>query len=79
MRFRKGGERCKPIGRNHSQTLKRLLQDYGVEPWLRESLPLIYSGDNLVAVANLWICEGYQAEANGYCLKYERITKSTGC
>jgi tRNA(Ile)-lysidine synthase len=79
VRFRKGGERCKPIGRNHSQTLKRLLQDYGIEPWLRESLPLIYSGDNLVAVANLWICEGYQAEANGYCLKYERITKSTGC
>ncbi len=74
--FRQGGERCKPFGRAHSQTLKRLLQDYAVEPWLRESLPLVYSGDNLVAVANLWICEGYQAEAVGYCLKYERIPKS---
>lgn len=76
LRFRQGGERCKPVGRAHSQTLKRLLQDYGVAPWLRESLPLVYSGDNLVAVANLWICEGYQAEAGGYCLKYERIPKS---
>lgn len=76
VRFRHGGERCKPVGRAHSQTLKRLLQDYGVEPWLRESLPLIYSGDNLVAVANLWICEDYQAAAGGYCLKYERIPKS---
>ena len=76
VRFRQGGERCKPVGRNHSQTLKRLLQEYGVQPWLRESLPLIYSGDNLVAVANLWICEGYQAEAGGYCLKYERIPKT---
>lgn len=76
LRFRQGGERCQPAGRAHSQTLKRLLQDYGIEPWLRENLPLVYSGDNLVAVANLWICEGYQAEAGGYCLKYERIPKS---
>ncbi len=76
-RFRQGGERCKPVGRGHSQTLKRLLQDYDVEPWLRESLPLIYSGDELVAVADLWICEGYQADAAGYCLKYERIPKAS--
>jgi tRNA(Ile)-lysidine synthase len=76
LRFRQGGERCKPVGRAHSQTLKHFLQDYGVAPWLRESLPLVYSGDNLVAVANLWVCEGYQAEASGYCLKYERIPKS---
>ncbi|MET0355369.1 MAG: tRNA lysidine(34) synthetase TilS, partial [Cellvibrio sp.] len=71
VRFRQGGERCRPVGRAHSQTLKRLLQDYGVEPWLRESLPLIYSGDNLVAVADLWVCEGFQAET-GYRLSYER-------
>lgn len=76
LRFRVGGERCRPAGRAHSQTLKRLLQDYGVEPWLRDSLPLVYSDNNLVAVANLWICEGYQAEAVGYCLKYELIPKT---
>jgi hypothetical protein len=29
-----------------------------------------------VAVANLWICEGYLAEASGYCLKYERNPKT---
>ncbi len=71
VRFRQGGERCRPAGRAHSQTLKRLLQDYAIEPWLRESLPLIYSGENLVAVADLWICEGFQAEA-GYLLSYRR-------
>lgn len=76
IRFRRGGERCKPHKRAHSQTLKRLLQDSGIEPWLRESLPLIYSGDNLVAVADLWICEGYQSNTAGYCLKYERIPKT---
>jgi tRNA(Ile)-lysidine synthase len=70
IRFRQGGERCRPAGRAHSQTLKRLLQDYAAEPWLRESLPLVYSGDNLVAVADLWICEGYQAEDVGFKLVY---------
>jgi len=71
VRFRKGGERCRPVGRAHSQTLKRLMQDYAVEPWLREGLPLIYSDDNLVAVADLWVCEGFQAES-GYRLGYRR-------
>lgn len=66
IRFRRGGERCKPAGRHHSQTLKRLLQEYQVVPWLRESLPLIYSGDELVAVGDLWVCEGFQTDLDGY-------------
>lgn len=68
--FRQGGERCKPAGRAHSQTLKRLLQNYAVEPWLREALPLIYSGDTLVAVSDLWICEGCQVPQGGYKLRH---------
>jgi tRNA(Ile)-lysidine synthase len=66
IRFRRGGERCKPAGRRHSQTLKRLLQEYQLAPWLRESLPLIYSGDELVAVGDLWVCEGFQTDSDGY-------------
>ncbi|RYY04274.1 MAG: tRNA lysidine(34) synthetase TilS [Gammaproteobacteria bacterium] len=68
IRFRQGGERCQPTGRAHSQTLKKLLQEYDVAPWLRDSLPLIYSGDQLVAVGDLWVCEGYQANNSGYQL-----------
>lgn len=59
--YRKGGERCQPAGRRHSQTLKKLLQEYALEPWLRDLLPLIYSHDQLVAVGDLWVCEGYVA------------------
>ncbi len=72
LRFRQGGERCRPAGRAHSQTLKRLLQDYGVEPWLRESLPLVYSGDDLVAVSDLWVCEEFQVERAGFRLSYSK-------
>lgn len=71
-RTRVGGERCKPAGRNHSQTLKKLLQEYHLEPWLRAQLPLVYSGDELVAAGDLWVCEGFVAEAGeaGYSLHW---------
>lgn len=59
IRFRRGGERCKPLGRNHSQTLKKLLQEYGLEPWLRYRVPLIYKNDDLIAVGDLWWCKDF--------------------
>lgn len=61
IRFRQGGERCKPVGRNHSQTLKKLFQEYHIPPWLRDRVPLLYQDDHLVAVGHYWICDGYQA------------------
>jgi len=61
LSFRQGGARCQPEGRNGSRLLKKLLQEYDVPPWWRDRLPLIYQGDQLVAVAGLWICEGFQA------------------
>ncbi len=57
VRWRRGGERCKPRGRGHSQSIKKLLQEYGLEPWLRERVPLIYRGEDLIAVGDLWLCD----------------------
>lgn len=61
IRWREGGERCQPQNRAHSQTLKKLLQEYGLEPWLRDRVPLIYDRGTLVAVGDLWVCKGYAA------------------
>jgi tRNA(Ile)-lysidine synthase len=63
VRTRRGGEVCRLPGRAHHHKLKKLLQDRGVVPWWRERLPLIYSGDQLVAVADLWVCAPYAAAA----------------
>jgi tRNA(Ile)-lysidine synthase len=63
IRFRAGGERCRPVGRPHGQSLKKLLQEQGVPPWERGRLPLIYVDGALAAVADLWICHGFQAES----------------
>ena len=67
--FRRGGERCRPVGRGHSQRLKKLFQEYALEPWWRSSIPLIYAAGKLVAVGDLWICEGWQAGAGERGLK----------
>jgi len=63
VRFRQGSERCKPIGRQHSQTLKKLLQEYEVPPWVRDRTPLIHINDQLAAVGDFWINEGYAVES----------------
>lgn len=61
VRFRRGGERCRPAGRAHGQSLKKLLQETGIPPWQRPSIPLIYVGDELAAVGDLWVCAGFEA------------------
>jgi tRNA(Ile)-lysidine synthase len=55
--WRQGGERCHPVGRSGSNRLKKLLQEYGVPPWWRERVPLLYLGDELLAVGDLWLCQ----------------------
>ena len=62
VRYRQGGERFRPAGRGHTATLKKLLQEYGIAPWLRKKIPLLYHGDDLVAVADIWVADGYTAD-----------------
>lgn len=49
VRYRVGGERMRLPGRP-TKALKALLQEAGVPPWLRERLPLLYEGDELVCI-----------------------------
>ena len=59
IRFRRGGEKIKLKGRNGRHELRKLYQEAGIPPWIRELIPLIYIGETLVAVGNLWIDETY--------------------
>ncbi len=55
IRPRIGGEEFHPEGQSHTRKLKKLLQEDGVVPWMRDRVPLVYSGEQLVAVADLWL------------------------
>lgn len=57
VRWRNGGERCRLPGRAGSRSLKSLLQEWHVPPWWRDRVPLLYLGDELLAVGDLAQCE----------------------
>ena len=59
VRFRRGGEQLRPTGMRCQRPLRKYLQEQGVPPWQRPGMPLLYSGDSLVAVADLCVCEGF--------------------
>jgi tRNA(Ile)-lysidine synthase len=55
LHLRQGGEKLKPSCNRPRKTLKHLLQEAAIPPWQRERLPLIYSGEHLVAVPGIGI------------------------
>lgn len=78
VRFRQGGECLQPAGRGHRHKLKKLFQEWRVPDWERERVPLIYLGEQLVAVAGLCVCKGFQAGVNeqGMGLHWSRTPES---
>ncbi|MBE9396060.1 tRNA lysidine(34) synthetase TilS [Pontibacterium sp. N1Y112] len=63
---RKGGERCRPLGRNGSCTVKKLLQEAGIPPWLKVHWPLLMVGEEVVAIPGICLCEGWQTKSGGF-------------
>ena len=54
VRRRAGGEALRPAAGARTQSLHHLCQSHGVLPWMRDALPLVYAGDALIAVGDLW-------------------------
>jgi len=57
VRLRRGGERIKPAGDAHTRELRDLFQQALLPPWRRAACPLLYAGDELIAVADRWMTE----------------------
>jgi tRNA(Ile)-lysidine synthase len=60
--LRHGGESLRLPGHAHRRPLKKLLQEANVLPWWRDRLPLVFIGDALIAVADLWVNADYAAQ-----------------
>ncbi len=63
MRKRVGGERLRPILGGAQRQLKHLLQEAAIPPWRRNTLPLLWIGDRLVAVPGVTVAAEFQASA----------------
>jgi len=62
---RAGGERIRLPGRTHSHAVKNALQEFGVPPWQRKRLPLVYAADGeLLAVGD--VLRSARAQAAGW-------------
>ena len=59
VRQRRGGETLKPHRRARTQSVQHLCQSLGILPWMRDALPLLYSGNELIAVGDLWQDAGW--------------------
>ena len=57
LRFREGGETL--VWQGKSRRLKHLLQTWGVTPWLRDKIPLLYVDTQLAAVVDFCISDRY--------------------
>lgn len=49
------GGSFKPQGHQHSKTIKQLLQESAIPPWLRDSLPFLFWGDELMAIGDFFL------------------------
>ncbi|MBS0288468.1 MAG: tRNA lysidine(34) synthetase TilS [Proteobacteria bacterium] len=72
--YRQGGERYKQNGQTKS--LKKLLQTYQIPPWQRQSIPLFYQGDELLAVGSILICQEQVtlAEEQGWVIEKTSVS-----
>lgn len=61
VRFRRGGERCLPAGQAHHRPLKKLFQEWGIPPWQRARIPLIYLDGVLAAIPGRLVCQPFAA------------------
>ncbi len=62
VEFRRGGERCRPAGCGHARRLKTLFQEWGVPPWTRGRVPLLFLDGALACVVGHAVCEPFAAK-----------------
>jgi tRNA(Ile)-lysidine synthase len=55
VRPREGGETLRSSAHAKTHTVQHLCQAYGVLPWMRDALPLVFAADALIAIGDLWL------------------------
>jgi tRNA(Ile)-lysidine synthase len=59
IRFAHNNPTCTPDYRQHSRSLKKILQELDVPTWERKRLPFLYYNEDLVAVIGHFTCKEY--------------------
>jgi tRNA(Ile)-lysidine synthase len=77
VRLRRGGERLRTDPGRPRRTLKNLLRERGMPPWVRERLPLVFCGEELVSVPGIGDAYEYRAAPGerGLMVSWERFER----
>lgn len=62
LKYREGGERIQIQGHSQHKSLKQLFQEWDVPPWQRQQIPLLFLGQELIAVVGFAYAEHYAAD-----------------
>jgi tRNA(Ile)-lysidine synthase len=55
---------CLPDYRNHSRSLKKVLQELNIPPWQRKRIPFLYYDGQLVAAIGHFVCQDFSPNKN---------------
>lgn len=72
VRFEPAGLEVQPVGRVGKRKLKKLFQEYGVPSWQRRRTPLLFYGEELAAVAGLFVVEAFAGKDCDLTWHYEQ-------
>ena len=75
IKFRQGGEKCKPVCRDKTQTLKKIFQEMNLAPWLRDTTPIVYIENEIAAVVGEFYCVPFAASLNEEGLIIARVSE----
>ncbi len=78
VRYRQGGERIKPAGRNGSHDLKSLFQEAAVPAWQRDRIPLLFKEDELIAVVGYWLADEFAVKGEGVLPELNKMPLVSG-
>jgi tRNA(Ile)-lysidine synthase len=59
LRFDHRNPTCLPDYRNHSRSLKKVLQELNIPPWQRKRIPFLYYDEALVAALGHFVCQEF--------------------
>jgi len=80
LRRRRGGETMRTRAGGPRRAVKKLLQEHGVPPWERETLPLVYCDGELACLPGVAVAAAWQAGPRepGFELAWELAPARTG-
>jgi tRNA(Ile)-lysidine synthase len=64
IRYRHDNPKCLPEYRQHSRSVKKILQELNITPWERKRIAFLYYGDELVSAIGYFVCQPFIAQSN---------------